>query len=33
MVKGRVDPDELLVFKPTLKQGFRPMLQRAVGAR
>ena len=23
VVKGRVDPDEFLVFKPTLRQGFR----------
>ena len=27
VVKGRVDPDEFLVFKPTLKQGFRPILK------
>jgi pyruvate, water dikinase len=33
VVKGRVDPDEFLVFKPTLKQGFRPILKRAVGAK
>ncbi|MFO0852276.1 MAG: phosphoenolpyruvate synthase [Gemmataceae bacterium] len=33
VVKGRVDPDEWLVFKPTLKTGFRPILKRAVGAK
>lgn len=31
VVKGRVDPDEFLVFKPTLRQGFRAILKRAVG--
>ncbi len=33
VVKGRVDPDEFLVYKPTLKQGFRPILKRALGAK
>lgn len=33
VVKGRVDPDEWLVFKPTLKSGHRPILKRAVGAK
>jgi pyruvate,water dikinase len=33
VVKGRVDPDEFLVFKPTLKHGLRPILKRAVGAK
>jgi len=33
VVKGRVDPDEFLVFKPTLKTGRRPILKRAVGAK
>ena len=33
VVKGRVDPDEFLVFKPTLKDGFRPIVKRAVGAK
>jgi pyruvate,water dikinase len=33
VVKGRVDPDEFLVFKPTLKQGLCPILKRAVGAK
>lgn len=33
VVKGRVDPDEFLVFKTTLKQGCRPILKRVVGAK
>lgn len=33
VVKGRVDPDEFLVFKTTLKKGFRPILKRTVGAK
>jgi len=33
VVKGRVDPDEFLVFKPTLKTGHRPILKRTVGAK
>lgn len=33
VVKGRVDPDEFLVFKPTLKNGFKPILRRSVGAK
>jgi pyruvate,water dikinase len=33
VVKGRVDPDEFLVFKPTLRQGCQPILKRAVGAK
>jgi pyruvate,water dikinase len=33
VVKGRVDPDEFLVFKPTLKTGHRPILKRAVGLK
>ena len=28
VVQGAVNPDEYLVFKPTLKQGFRPILDR-----
>jgi pyruvate,water dikinase len=31
VVKGRVDPDEFLVFKPTLRQGLRAILKRTVG--
>jgi pyruvate,water dikinase len=33
VVKGRVEPDEFLVFKTTLKQGRQPILKRAVGAK
>src|SRR5581483_9539217 len=33
VVKGRVDPDEFLVFKPTLKQGCRSIIKRTVGAK
>jgi pyruvate,water dikinase len=33
VVKGRVDPDEFLVFKPTLRNGFRPIIRRALGAK
>ena len=33
VVKGRVDPDEWLVFKPTLKTGHRSIIKRAVGAK
>jgi pyruvate,water dikinase len=33
VVKGRVDPDEFLIFKPTLRQGFRPILKRSVGSK
>lgn len=33
VVKGRVDPDEFLVFKKTLKQGKRPILKRHLGGK
>lgn len=33
VVKGRIDPDEFLVFKPTLQTGCRPILKRQVGAK
>jgi pyruvate,water dikinase len=33
VVKGRVDPDEFLVFKPTLRSGFRPILKRRIGGK
>ncbi|MBX9670447.1 MAG: hypothetical protein K2X93_22795, partial [Candidatus Obscuribacterales bacterium] len=33
IVAGRVDPDELVVFKPTLRQGFNPIVRRRVGAK
>jgi pyruvate,water dikinase len=31
VVKGRVNPDEIIVHKPTLRAGFRPILRRDVG--
>ncbi len=33
VVSGRVDPDEFLVFKPTLNSGCKPILRRKVGAK
>ena len=33
VVQGSVNPDEYYVFKPTLKQGFRPILQKLVGTK
>jgi pyruvate,water dikinase len=34
VVKGRVDPDEFIVFKPTLHMpGKRPIVKRAIGAK
>ncbi len=33
VVQGSVNPDEYYVFKPTLKQGFRPILQKMVGTK
>jgi pyruvate,water dikinase len=33
VVQGSVTPDEFLVFKPTLKTGHRPVLQRRVGSK
>jgi pyruvate,water dikinase len=33
IVAGKVDPDEFLVFKPTLKKGFRPIIKRKIGAK
>lgn len=33
VVQGSVNPDEYYVFKPTLKQGFRPILQKLVGGK
>ncbi len=33
VVKGRVDPDEFLVFKPTLKEGRRAILKHNVGSK
>jgi pyruvate,water dikinase len=33
VVQGSVNPDEYYVFKPTLKRGFRPILQKIVGSK
>jgi len=33
VVQGSVNPDEFYVFKPTLKAGFQPILQRMVGTK
>lgn len=33
VVQGAVNPDEYLVFKPTLKQGFRPILKKSLGSK
>ena len=33
VVQGSVTPDEYIVFKPTLKTGYRPILQKVVGSK
>ncbi|MFZ5481147.1 MAG: phosphoenolpyruvate synthase [Myxococcota bacterium] len=33
VVQGSVDPDEYVVFKPTLGEGFRPLLNKALGGK
>lgn len=33
VVAGRVDPDEFIVFKTTLKKGFDPIVRRRIGAK
>lgn len=33
VVQGSISPDEFYVFKPTLKQGFRPILKRHLGTK
>lgn len=33
VVQGTVNPDEYYIFKPTLKLGFRPILQKIVGTK
>jgi pyruvate,water dikinase len=33
IVQGSVNPDEYMVFKPTLKQDFRPILSKTVGSK
>ncbi|MDD5303341.1 MAG: phosphoenolpyruvate synthase [Elusimicrobia bacterium] len=33
IVQGAVNPDEFVVFKPTLKSGFKPILQKIAGGK
>ena len=33
VVQGTVNPDEFYVFKPTLKKGFRPIIQKKLGTK
>ena len=33
VVQGSVNPDEYCVFKPTLKQGYKPILQKKLGGK
>jgi pyruvate,water dikinase len=33
VVQGVVNPDEYIVFKPTLKDGFRPILEKRLGSK
>ncbi|MCA9486181.1 MAG: phosphoenolpyruvate synthase [Nanoarchaeota archaeon] len=33
VVQGAVNPDEFLVFKPTLEQGFSPIISRTIGEK
>lgn len=33
IVQGAVNPDEFYVFKPTLKQGYRPIIMKNVGSK
>ena len=33
VVQGAVNPDEFYVFKPTLKQGYKPIISRKVGEK
>ncbi len=33
VVQGAVNPDEFYVFKPTLKQGFRPIISKKIGEK
>ncbi len=33
VVQGIVDPDQFYVFKPTLKQGFRPIVEKKLGTK
>lgn len=33
VVQGVVNPDEYIVFKPTLKEGYRPILEKRLGSK
>lgn len=33
VVQGAVNPDEYLVFKPTLREGFKPILEKRLGTK
>jgi hypothetical protein len=33
VVQGMATPDEWIIFKPTLKQGFRPIVARKLGVK
>jgi pyruvate,water dikinase len=33
VVQGAVNPDEYLVFKPTLREGFRPIINKRLGSK
>lgn len=33
VVQGAVNPDEFFVFKPTLKQGFKPIIDKVIGEK
>src|SRR5690606_13761219 len=33
IVQGRVGPDEFYIFKPTLRQGYRPLIWKRLGAK
>lgn len=33
IVKGRVNPDEFYIFQPTLKKGFKPIVERRLGSK
>ncbi len=33
VVQGAVNPDEYYIFKPTLKQGFRPIISKKIGTK
>ena len=33
IVQGQVNPDEFYVFKPTLREGYKPIIQKKVGSK